>query len=219
MAGPAVQGDARCGLALMGANGAHIAGFADDGTSRRGTKLRQAGDEMGNATAARLLVIGKGNMHRPFKRHARKCRCCSEHSGEKPFHVGGSAPVKPVVFGSQPKRIGRPFRFSGRHHIHVARRGYNRRDRPGRTWRRGWRGRPPDPATARLSRPGFPGSRRSIRQYRHWRCRQRTGRRRDAQGFRLRSWSSPLVVPTGRSFNAGRIIPRRSLEWPAAFIC
>jgi hypothetical protein len=58
-------------------------------------------------------------MHGALKRHARIGRRCGEDGCEETFHVGSPASVKPVVFLSQPERIGGPFRFSGGYHIHV----------------------------------------------------------------------------------------------------
>ncbi len=93
--------------------------LADNGARRWRAQFRQARDEMGNTAATCLLVVGKGDMHGALKRHARIGRGCGEDGCQKTFHVGRPASVKPVVFRSQPERIGRPFRFSGGYHIHV----------------------------------------------------------------------------------------------------
>ena len=108
MARAALNLDARGGLALMGEDRPKAARLADDGRHGEGAERRQRFEEMRNAAATGLLVIGEGEMDRSGGLQGNERPDDRERRREKALHVARAAAEQLVAVQAQLERISAP---------------------------------------------------------------------------------------------------------------
>ena len=108
------------GDALVARDRLHIGRFADDDGGGAGQAGGDLPDQGRRAQAADLLVIGKGQVHRPHQPRGGEVRGRRQGQGQKPFHVAGPAPIEPVLAALQGEGVRGPGLTVHRHHVGVA---------------------------------------------------------------------------------------------------
>ena len=104
----------------MGVNHPHLGGLADNAQPRACFHARQMPDHGQDAPAAQLFVVGKRDVHGLGQAAALHFRHPCQNRRDKAFHVGGAAPIQPVVGDPGFEGVLAPVLPVDRHHIGVA---------------------------------------------------------------------------------------------------
>ncbi len=108
MAGAPVHAHPQRALALVAGDDAHQGRLAHEAAQRLDRGPAQPRDQVADADAADLLVVGDREMDRADEPPCRHVGHRREATGEEALHVGSAAAEEPAVAARQLERIARP---------------------------------------------------------------------------------------------------------------
>ncbi len=110
----------QAGASLVAADDAHAGRFSDEDGKLRRQGLGHVLDDVVDAEAADLLVIGKGEVDGRCERLLQHGGNARQHAGEKALHIGGAPAIEPVVLPPHGERVARPVLAVDRHDVGMA---------------------------------------------------------------------------------------------------